>query len=54
MRRILFTLAAMTCLILFLANSVLWLRSRYVSDCYTYTSPANQVLVIKEGSSGSA
>jgi hypothetical protein len=46
MRRILFTLAAMTCLILFLASAVLWVRSRYVSDCYTYTSPGNQVFVI--------
>jgi hypothetical protein len=46
MRRILFTLAATTCLILFLASAVLWVRGRYVSDCYTYTSPGNQVLVI--------
>lgn len=46
MRRILFTLAAMTSLVLFLTSAVLWVRSRYVSDCYTYTTPGNQVFAI--------
>ena len=46
MRRILFMLVAMTSLVLFVASAVLWVRSRYVSDCYTYTSPGNQVFVI--------